>query len=166
MRVIPRAKHINTTAPIPIIRFMFAGDPFFKNFIFDLVWSHESKKYLKGKKLPNNRGIFMESKRFSKNDNGFVCQNCKKEVLPLGYTSRNHCPFCLCSLHVDINPGDRENPCCGILRPISALPDAKRGYIIIHRCDKCGATVRNKAAHEAKVQPDDLDLIIKLTAMH
>ena len=106
----------------------------------------------------------MESKRFTKNDSGFVCANCKKEVLPLGYTSRNHCPFCLCSLHVDINPGDRANDCGGILRPIQTLPDPKKGYIIIHRCDKCGKTVRNKAAHEAKIQPDDNDLLIRLTA--
>ena len=106
----------------------------------------------------------MESKRFTKNDSGFICANCKKEVLPLGYTSRNHCPFCLCSLHVDINPGDRANDCGGILRPIQTLPDSKQGYIIIHRCDRCGKTVRNKAAHEAKVQPDDNDLLIRLTA--
>ena len=106
----------------------------------------------------------MEDKRFKKNDSGFICQNCGKEVLPLGYTSRNHCPFCLYSLHVDINPGDRANECRGILRPIQTLPDPKKGYIIIHRCDKCGKTVRNKAAAEAKVQPDDNDLLIKLTA--
>ena len=78
----------------------------------------------------------MESKRFSKNDNGFICVNCGKEVLPLGFTSRNHCPFCLCSLHVDINPGDRANDCGGILRPIQTLPDPKKGFVIIHRCDK------------------------------
>ena len=65
---------------------------------------------------------------------------------------------------MDINPGDRANECGGILRPIQTLPDAKRGYIIIHRCERCGAVVRNKAAHEAKVQPDDMSLIIKLTA--
>lgn len=106
----------------------------------------------------------METKRFIKNDSGFICANCKKEVLPLKYTSRNHCPFCLCSLHVDINPGDRANECGGILRPIKAEPDAKRGYVIIHRCEKCGAISRNKAAHEAKTQPDDMNLIIKLTA--
>ena len=106
----------------------------------------------------------METKRFAKNDSGFICKSCGKEVLPLGYTSRNHCPFCLCSLHVDINPGDRANTCGGILRPIRAIPDAKRGYIIVHRCERCGATVRNKAAHEAKIQPDDTDLIIRLTA--
>jgi hypothetical protein len=107
----------------------------------------------------------METKRFTKNDSGFICANCKKEVLPLGYTSRNHCPFCLCSLHVDVNPGDRANKCGGILRPIKAEPDAKRGYVIVHRCEKCGAISRNKAAHEAKTQPDDMNLIIKLTAV-
>ena len=99
-----------------------------------------------------------------KNDNGFICKSCGAEVKPLGYTSRNHCPFCLCSLHVDVNPGDRANGCGGILRPFKAEPDAKRGYIIYHRCEKCGAVVRNKSAHEAKVQPDEMSLIIKLTA--
>ena len=106
----------------------------------------------------------MEQKRFTKNDCGFVCKNCGKTVEPLGYTSRNHCPFCLCSLHVDILPGDRQNPCGGILRPVRAEPDARRGYILIHCCEKCGATVRNRAAHEAKVQPDDINKLIKLTA--
>ena len=110
------------------------------------------------------KGYNMENKRFTKNDNGFICKNCGREVLPLGYTSRNHCPFCLCSLHVDINPGDRANDCGGILRPIKAEPDPKKGYVIIHKCDRCGAVVRNKAAHEAKIQPDDTSLIIKLTA--
>ncbi len=106
----------------------------------------------------------METAQFTKNDAGFVCRNCGREVLPLGYSSRNHCPFCLCSLHVDINPGDRQNPCGGILRPYRAEPHPKKGYVILHRCDKCGGLSRCRAAHEAKVQPDDLDLIIRLTA--
>ena len=106
----------------------------------------------------------METKRFSKNDSGFICVNCKKEVLPLVSSSRNHCPFCLCSLHVDVNPGDRANPCGGVMRPVSALPDPKKGYIIVHKCDKCGEIRRNKAAYNVPVQPDDMTLIIKLTA--
>jgi len=106
----------------------------------------------------------METKRFSKNDSGFICANCKREVLPLGNSSRNHCPFCLCSLHVDINPGDRADGCGGLMVPVSALPDAKKGYIIVHKCTKCGEIRRNKAAYNAPVQPDNLDLIIKLTA--
>lgn len=59
----------------------------------------------------------MESKRFSKNDSGFVCAHCGKKVEPLGYTSRNHCPFCLWSLHVDENPGDRACECGGEMEP-------------------------------------------------
>ena len=112
--------------------------------------------------LENKRWI-MENKRFTKNDEGFICKNCGREVLPLRYTSRNHCPFCLCSLHVDINPGDRANDCGGILRPVQTLPDPKKGFIIIHRCDRCGATVRNKAALDGD-QADDGDLLIRLTA--
>lgn len=106
----------------------------------------------------------MEGKRFQKNDDGFICQNCGHAVEPLGYSSRNHCPRCLCSLHVDIQPGDRANTCGGILRPIRVEPDPKKGYIIIHRCDRCGEIRRNRAAHEAKIQPDDLELLIRLTA--
>lgn len=106
----------------------------------------------------------MNTKRFTKNDNGFICANCGFEVKPLGYTSRNHCPKCLCSLHVDIMPGDRANTCGGIMDPIKAEPDPKKGYIIIHRCRKCGEIKRNKAANEAREQPDDIRKIIKLTA--
>ncbi len=106
----------------------------------------------------------MEQKHFTKNDASFVCKNCGHLVEPLGYTSRNHCPKCLCSLHVDCLPGDRANDCGGIMDPISAQPDAQKGYILIHKCRACGEIVRNRAAHEAKVQPDDLRLIIRLTA--
>lgn len=79
-------------------------------------------------------------------------------------TSRNHCPFCLWSLHLDINPGDRASDCGGELEPVSALPDPKKGYIIIHRCTKCGEIRRNKAAYDVEIQPDDLKKIIALTA--
>ena len=103
-------------------------------------------------------------KRFQKKDEGFTCINCGLEVLPLQTTSRNHCPRCLCSLHVDINPGDRANPCRGILRPIAAEPDSKKGYILIQRCEKCGELRRNRAAADAKVQPDDIRVLITLTS--
>ena len=80
----------------------------------------------------------MENKRFKKNDDGFICKNCGFAVLPLGYSSRNHCPRCLCSLHVDVNPGDRANECGGILRPFRVETDPRKGYIILHKCDRCG----------------------------
>lgn len=106
----------------------------------------------------------MEQKRFLKNDSGFTCKHCGKNVLPLGYTSRNHCPFCLWSLHIDINPGDRACNCLGEMEPVKAITDPKKGFIILHRCTKCGEIHRNKSAHESKIQPDDISLLIKLTA--
>lgn len=106
----------------------------------------------------------MESKRFSKNDEGFICGHCGFKVEPLGYTSRDHCPKCLWSLHADNLPGDRASGCMGLMEPVSARPDAKKGYIIIYRCTKCGAVRRCRAAHNAKEQPDDIGLIIALTA--
>lgn len=100
----------------------------------------------------------METKRFTKNDSGFICAGCGKEVSPLGYTSRNHCPYCLCSLHADENPGDRLSTCRGLMRPISAEPDPKKGFIITHQCTVCGAVRRNKSARD-----DNRALLIKLT---
>ncbi|MBE6714251.1 MAG: RNHCP domain-containing protein [Ruminococcaceae bacterium] len=109
----------------------------------------------------------MESKRFTKNDSGFICGHCQKEVKPLGYTSRNHCPYCLWSRHMDENPGDRASECRGLMEPVSCEPDSKKGYIIIHKCTECGAVRRNKAAYGPKAQSlggaDDLKLIISLT---
>ena len=106
----------------------------------------------------------METKRFTKNDSGFVCENCGFEVKPLGYSSRNHCPKCPCSKHVDVMPGDRASDCGGIMKPIRVELDSKKGYIIIHKCERCGYVSRNRAANEAKDQPDDIRKIIKLTA--
>ena len=100
----------------------------------------------------------LDKKRFTKNDSGFVCQNCKAKVPPLSYSSRDHCNKCLCSLHVDINPGDRSNDCKGLLVPTSAEPDAKKGFIINYKCKKCGAILRCRAASD-----DDTELLIKLT---
>ncbi len=105
----------------------------------------------------------MQEKRFQKNDEGFACAFCGFPVPPNGVTSRDHCPKCLCSLHVDENPGDRKNPCRGKLVPVQALPDAKRGFIIVYRCETCKKTVRCKAALTG-AEPDDGDLLIRLTA--
>ena len=84
-----------------------------------------------------------------KNDNAFECVNCGAKVDKLGVTSRNHCPHCLYSLHVDIIPGDRANPCKGLLVPIAVENNPKKGYVIVFKCSKCGAITRNKSA------PDD-----------
>ncbi len=111
----------------------------------------------------------MEQKRFTKNDSGFICENCGFEVMPLGRTSRNHCPRCLCSKHVDVLPGDRACECGGLMKPVFAEPDPKKGYVITQKCQKCGAVTRNKAAlSDGKgtlpdEQYDDTDFLIRLT---
>ena len=112
----------------------------------------------------NNKAVsVIQIKRFSKLDEGFICENCGREVPPLGYTSRNHCPYCLHSKHVDINPGDRLNDCGGMLVPIQTMPDPKKGFIIIFRCKKCNKLVRNLAATREGELGDDKNLLIKLT---
>lgn len=100
---------------------------------------------------------------FVKNDQGFICKNCGFKVVPLMITSRNHCPKCLYSLHVDINPGDRKNRCNGLMKPISIETSSKKGYIIIFKCLKCGISKKNKAVNDAINQPDDIDEIIRVS---
>lgn len=99
----------------------------------------------------------METRRFSKGDEGFICENCGREVLPLVYSSRNHCPHCLWSKHVDNFPGDRLNDCKGKMQPIGMETDAKKGYIIIHKCTKCGEVKRNRYAKD-----DNKSLLFRL----
>ncbi len=96
-------------------------------------------------------------KKFSKSDEKFLCKNCNKMVDKLGYTSRNHCPFCLYSLHVDNNPGDRTNICKGLMKPIDIEINSKKGNIIIHKCQKCGELKKNISAKD-----DNEKLILKL----
>ncbi len=80
-------------------------------------------------------------KRFQKNVENFTCQNCTRSVEGDGYT--NHCPYCLWSKHVDVNPGDRQSTCEGMMRPIDAQVE-KGEYIVTHKCEACGHQKRNK----------------------
>lgn len=106
----------------------------------------------------------METKRFTKNDSAFICEHCGKEVKPLGYTSRNHCPYCLWSKHLDVLPGDRAADCGGTMEPVKVEPDPKKGFVITHKCTKCGEIRRNKAAYGKDPELDDnVKLLIKLT---
>ncbi len=98
------------------------------------------------------------TRQFTKLDNGFTCENCGKEVPPLKYTSRDHCPHCLYSKHVDINPGDRECECQGLLRPVG-IEKAKKGYQIVYTCTKCGASKKNIVAED-----DNYTKILKLSS--
>ena len=75
-------------------------------------------------------------KLFNELDENFICENCGKNVSKLVYSSRDHCPYCLYSKHVDINPGDRANECKGLLRPVG-IEKFKDTFKILYICQKC-----------------------------
>lgn len=80
-------------------------------------------------------------RRFQRKIEDFQCANCACRAKGTGFT--NHCPKCLYSKHVDINPGDRAESCRGLMRPVDL--EQKHGQIVlIHRCEKCGAKRRVK----------------------
>ncbi len=90
-------------------------------------------------------------------DENFICENCNRSVKKLKYTARDHCPYCLYSKHVDINPGDRLNTCKGMLKPVK-IEKFKNTYKIIYKCEKCKSLHKNIMAND-----DDMDLIIELS---
>lgn len=78
----------------------------------------------------------------------FVCRNCGREVLPegAGTAHRNHCPHCLCSVHLDDEPGDRAADCGGLMEPVAVWVRKNGEWAIIHRCLVCGKLSSNRVA--------------------
>lgn len=96
-------------------------------------------------------------KKFNMIDESFICEYCNKKVEKLNYTARDHCPYCLYSKHVDINPGDRQNNCHGLLKPIG-IEKYKNTYKIIYKCSKCNKQHKNIIAND-----DDFNKIIEIS---
>lgn len=97
----------------------------------------------------------MEIKKFQRNIEDFVCEKCGHHNSGNGYT--NHCHKCLWSKHVDINPGDREEGCRGLMEPIS-LQNEGGTFYILHKCSKCGLEKRNRAQ-----EGDDFEELVKVS---
>ena len=78
----------------------------------------------------------------------FTCKVCGRLVVPEGAGSehRNHCPNCLSSLHVDIEPGDRASDCGGHMEAVAVWVRKNGEWAIIHRCKQCGAFSSNRVA--------------------
>ena len=96
----------------------------------------------------------------------FRCTHCRREVPPLANGSyRNHCPYCLYSLHVDVHPGDRASDCGGVLEPVGVDYNSKKGWVIVHTCQRCGAERRNRAALDDPTLPDAYELIVELSRL-
>ena len=95
-------------------------------------------------------------KKFTKRVENFTCAHCGADVLGNGYT--NHCPKCLWSKHVDNNPGDRQSDCGGMMCPIAIEQNGSK-FIITHKCEKCGKTIKQSASEN-----DDIDAIIAISS--
>ncbi len=94
---------------------------------------------------------------FIQNNQGFVCLFCGKEAPPHPTSSRNHCPYCLWSLHVDVSPGDRLNTCRGLMKPVGL--ESREGKMkILYLCEQCGASGKNVTAPD-----DNSDKIVELS---
>lgn len=83
----------------------------------------------------------MDKKKFQRKIEDFICEHCGVEVVGDGYT--NHCPKCLWSKHVDINPGDRAETCGGLMEPVGAVMGGGQ-YDIVQVCTICGFERNNK----------------------
>ncbi|HEY4511397.1 MAG TPA: RNHCP domain-containing protein [Candidatus Paceibacterota bacterium] len=94
------------------------------------------------------------TKKFTRTIEDFVCEKCGTQVSGNGYT--NHCPKCLWSKHVDVNPGDRKGECGGLMEPFSV--SKKEGeYVLQHRCGICGFERKNRLLKE-----DNFDAVLSL----
>jgi len=91
----------------------------------------------------------------------FNCKNCGNLVTPGGAGSehRNHCPYCLTSQHLDIDPGDREADCGGAMDAIGVWVRKGGEWALIHRCKICGHISSNRIA------ADDNPLILMSVAL-
>lgn len=107
-------------------------------------------------RVPPSAPVLM-SKKFTRKIEDFTCENCGQRNSGNGYT--NHCRYCLFSKHVDVNPGDRQSNCGGLMKPVGV--DQKSGeYIITHQCLKCGFKKNNKVAKD-----DNFEMILKIAAL-
>lgn len=94
------------------------------------------------------------SSTFIKTQEDFECEHCGRAVRGNGYT--NHCPACLWSKHVDLNPGDRAATCGGLMMPVGYQTRAGT-YDLVQRCLVCEVEKHNKVATD-----DNLDILVNL----
>lgn len=98
-------------------------------------------------------------KKFTRRIEDFVCSKCGLVVHGSGYT--DHCPQCLWSKHVDVNPGDRLADCGGEMEPVGL--DRRNGKEVINYvCRKCRHAYRVKVA--ASDDPEALIVLARKIA--
>jgi len=81
-------------------------------------------------------------------DESFQCCVCQRLVAEGKVQIRDHCPFCLHGLHLDIVPGDRASDCKGVLIPQHVETGNAQTWIY-YSCKKCEHSFRVRS------HPDD-----------
>ncbi len=92
-------------------------------------------------------------------DRDFTCARCRRPVSAAralsGVGNRNHCPYCLCSRHMDWRePGDRLSACKQAMPAVAlALKHSANKYargggelMLLHLCPDCGRVSANRIA--------------------
>ena len=89
----------------------------------------------------------------------FRCAHCGHIVSSThwlsGVNNRNHCPYCLWSLHLDLYAaGDRLSACKALMRPLALTTKRSRNkyspgrgeLMLVHLCTDCGNVSINRVA--------------------
>lgn len=109
-----------------------------------MTFLEENKLNRENKRKKYDKGYY----RKNACNESFKCKICDRLVVPQGAGSdhRNHCPYCLSSQHLDIDPGDREADCGGSMEAIGVWVRKGGEWAIIHRCRICGHLSSNRSA--------------------
>ena len=114
--------------------------------------------------MSNNYLTDEEIEKFFKDrENGnatnLTCQNCGKSFAfdAPGTRNRNHCPYCLFSVHVDEKVGDRKSTCQGLMEPIGKFLRPNGEEVLVHKCIECGKMSNNRVAGD-----DDFEKVSEL----
>lgn len=93
-----------------------------------------------------------------KNNQSFTCKTCGKQVDKAVGVSRDHCPFCITSQHVDLEiPGDRLSNCGGSMPAVRIRNWKQDTYKVLFRCETCGKEQWNMTASD-----DSAEIIAQL----
>lgn len=90
----------------------------------------------------------------------FDCKRCGRsvELAAPGTQYRNHCPWCLWSVHVASSrvQDDRASSCQGLMEPIAVSLQSDE-WALVHRCEQCEIIKTNRIAGD-----DDMFALICL----
>ncbi len=95
----------------------------------------------------------------------FECKNCSKKVSlrAPGTHHRNHCPFCLFSIHIDVKPGDRAASCGGLMKAVGKYYKEDGEEMLVHECTICRTHKKNRVAGDDSIE--EINKLPEVTAL-